>query len=117
MTLPDLGGCPVTLYSNEGGSCASCTVQMAEIEKHPGFAEVGITMLPIVMNTAEQTRLDMQRYGAVTLCLLDHGIVSQAYDTLGTGMHPGAPGQGFVLIDAGGHPALAGGLPPCGGWH
>ncbi|WP_413451260.1 hypothetical protein AA0Y32_17190 [Georgenia phoenicis] len=65
---------------------------MAEIEKEPGFPEAGITVLPIVMNTADQIRPDMQRYGA-TPYLLDDGTASQAYDTLGTGMHPGVPGH------------------------
>ena len=31
--------------------------------------------------------------------LLDDGTVSEAYDTLGKGMHAGLPGHSFVLID------------------
>ena len=38
VTLSELRGDPVILYFNEGAGCASCTVQMAEIEKEPGFA-------------------------------------------------------------------------------
>ncbi|GAA3514445.1 peroxiredoxin family protein [Georgenia daeguensis] len=102
VTLSELRGAPVVLYFNEGAGCAACTVQMAEIEKELGFAEAGITVLPIVMNTAEQIVPDMQRYGATTPYLLDDGSVSQAYDVLGTGMHAGLPGHGFVLIDAAG---------------
>lgn len=41
-------------------------------------------MLPIVMNTP---------------FLLDDGTVSEAYGTLGKGMHAGLPGHSFVLID------------------
>ncbi|MEV8027572.1 peroxiredoxin family protein [Cellulosimicrobium funkei] len=111
VTLSELRGEPVILYFNEGAGCASCTVQMAEIEKEPGFAEAGITVLPIVMNTAEQIRLDMQRYGATTPYLLDDGTVSEAYGTLGTGMHPGVPGHGFVLIDAEGNQVWQGDYP------
>ncbi|WP_324653825.1 peroxiredoxin family protein [Georgenia sp. H159] len=111
VTLSELRGEPVILYFNEGAGCASCTVQMAEIEKEPGFAEAGITVLPIVMNTAEQIRLDMQRYGATTPYLLDDGTVSEAYGTLGTGMHPGVPGHGFVLIDAQGNQLWQGDYP------
>lgn len=111
VTLSELRGDPVILYFNEGAGCASCTVQMAEIEKEPGFAEAGITVLPIVMNTAEQIRLDMQRYGATTPYLLDDGTVSEAYGTLGTGMHPGVPGHGFVLIDADGNQVWQGDYP------
>ena len=73
---------------------------MAEIEKNPGFQQAGITVLPIVMNTAEQIRPDLLRYGVSSPYLLDNGKVSQAYDVLGKGMHEGLPGHGFVLIDA-----------------
>ncbi|PFG44870.1 peroxiredoxin [Georgenia soli] len=102
VTLSDLRGGPVVIYFNEGAGCASCTVQMAEIEKEPGFAEAGITVLPIVMNTAEQIQPDLTRYGVTTPYLIDDGMVSEAYGVLGTGMHAGLPGHGFVLIDADG---------------
>ena len=83
VTLSDLRGGPVILYFNEGAGCGSCTVQMAEIEKNPGFAAAGITVLPIVMNPAEQILPDMETYGV-----------------LGKGMHEGLPGHGFVVINA-----------------
>ncbi|WP_043497092.1 peroxiredoxin family protein [Georgenia sp. SUBG003] len=102
VTLSDLRGGPVVIYFNEGAGCASCTVQMAEIEKEPGFAEAGITVLPVVMNTAAQIRPDLVRYGVTTPYLLDDGTVSEAYGVLGTGMHAGLPGHGFVLVDADG---------------
>ncbi len=102
VSLSDYRGQPVILYFNEGAGCGSCTQQMAAIEKNPGFAEAGITMLPIVMNTAEQIQPDLDTFGVTTPYLLDDGTVSQAYNTLGKGMHEGLPGHGFVLIDADG---------------
>lgn len=102
VSLSSLRGKPVLLYFNEGAGCASCTVQMAQIEKHPGFADKGITVLPIVMNTADKIVPDLRQYGVTTPYLLDDGKVSQAYDVLGKGMHEGLPGHGFVLIDANG---------------
>lgn len=102
VTLSDLRPAPVILYFNEGAGCYSCTVQMAEIEKHPGFEEAGITVLPIVMNTAEQILPDMAQFDVTTPFLLDDGTVSKAYDVLDKGMHPGLPGHGFVLIDGDG---------------
>ena len=38
VTLSDLRPSPVLIYVHEGAGCASCTMQMAEIEKNPGFA-------------------------------------------------------------------------------
>ncbi len=102
VTLSALRGTPVILYFNEGAGCGSCTAQMAEIEKHPGFAAAGIDVLPIVMNTADQILPDMKEFGVTTPYLLDDGTVSAAYDVLGKGMHEGLPGHGFVLIDADG---------------
>ncbi|MGC4153956.1 MAG: peroxiredoxin family protein [Propionicimonas sp.] len=111
VTLSALRGKPVILYFNEGAGCGSCTQQMAEIEKNPGFAEAGITVLPIVMNTAEQILPDMQVFGVTTPYLLDDGKVSAAYDVLGKGMHEGLPGHGFVLIDARGTQRWYGNYP------
>ncbi|MBB1482333.1 peroxiredoxin family protein [Tessaracoccus sp. MC1865] len=102
VTLSELRPSPVILYFNEGAGCGSCTMQMAEIEKHAGFAEAGIKVLPIVMNTAEQIQADMDQFGVTTPFLLDDGKVSKAYDVLDKGMHPGLPGHGFVLIDGDG---------------
>lgn len=72
------------------------------IEQDPDFAKVGITVLPIVMNTAEEILPDLQTYGVTSPFLLDDGTVTKKYDMLGKGMHEWLPGHGFVLIDADG---------------
>ena len=102
VSLAEYAGKPVILYFNEGAGCDSCLLQMAEIEKEPGFAEAGIEVLPIVMNTAGQINPDRERLGVRSAFALDDGTVSAAYGTLGKGMHEGLPGHGFVLVDADG---------------
>jgi len=99
VSLSDYRGKPVVLYFNEGAGCGSCTQQMAAIEKDPAFAQAGIIVLPVVMNTAAEIEPDLQRFGVKTPYLLDDGTVSKAYGVLGKGMHEGLPGHGFVLID------------------
>lgn len=111
VTLSDLRGAPVLLYFNEGAGCDACIVQMTAIENEPGFAEAGITVLPIVMNTAEQINAERERLGATSAFLLDDGAVSEEYGTLGSGMHEGLPGHGFVLIDADGQQVWSGDYP------
>ena len=111
VSLSDFRGKPVILYFNEGAGCGSCTQQMALIEQNPGFAEAGITVLPIVMNTAAQLQPDRDTFGVTTPYLLDDGTVSKAYDTLGKGMHPGMPGHGFILIDEDGNQLWHGNYP------
>ena len=103
VSLADLRGHNVLLYFNEGAGCQSCLVQMAAIEARSAeLADLDLTVLPIVMNTREQITPDMAANGVTTPFLLDDGSVSQAYGTLGRGMHAGLPGHSFVLIDASG---------------
>ena len=102
VSLAGLRGKNVLLYFSEGAGCQSCLVQMAQIEKDPGFAAAGLTVLPIVMNTREQITADMAVNGVRTPFLLDDGTVSKAYGTIGKGMHAELPGHSFVLIDKAG---------------
>lgn len=99
-TLAEHRGENVLLYFSEGAGCQSCIVQMGEMEKQAAaFEELDVTVLPIVMNSREQITADMDANGVKTPFLLDDGTVSQAYGTLGKGMHAGLPGHSFVLID------------------
>lgn len=100
--LADLRGQNVLLYFSEGAGCQSCLVQMAEIERSSQFKKSDLVVLPIVMNSREQIMKDMAANDVRTPFLLDDGTVSQAYGTLGKGMHAGLPGHSFVLIDAAG---------------
>lgn len=99
-TLAQHRGENVLLYFSEGAGCQSCIVQMGEIEKQAAaFEKLDVTVLPIVMNTREQITADMTANGVTTPFLLDDSTVSEAYGTLGKGMHAGLPGHSFVLID------------------
>ena len=103
VTLSKLRGKPVLLYFSEGAGCGACIMQMGEIEKRKAdFDALGVTVLPIVMNTKADISADMARYGVHTPFILDDGTVSKAYGTLGKGMHAELPGHSFVLIDAAG---------------
>ena len=111
LTLSDLRGRPVILYFNEGAGCASCIYQMAAIEAEPGFQEAGILVVPVVMDPVDQIRAAAEEFGVLTPFLIDDGTVSDAYGSLGTGMHPNLPGHGFVLIDADGNQVWKGDYP------
>lgn len=103
VTLSKLRGKPVLLYFSEGAGCGACLMQMGEIEKNKAaFDALGVTVLPIVMNTKADITTDMAHYGVTTPFLLDDGTASRAYGTLGKGMHADLPGHSFVLIDAAG---------------
>ena len=111
-TLAAHRGENVLLYFNEGAGCQSCIVQMGQIEKQAdAFAQENITVLPVVMNTREDILHDMELNGVTTPFLLDDGTVSEAYGTLGKGMHAGLPGHSFVLIDTEGQQRWYGEYP------
>ena len=111
-TLADHRGENVVLYFSEGAGCQSCIVQMGELEKKATeLAEANITVLPIVMNTRDQILRDTVANGVTTPFLLDDGAVSDAYGTLGNGMHAGLPGHSFVLIDTEGQQRWYGEYP------
>lgn len=111
-TLAQHRGENVLLYFSEGAGCQSCIAQMSEIEKQAdAFAKEDVTVLPIVMNTREQITADMAANGVTTPFLLDDGTVSEAYGTLGNGMHAGLPGHSFVLIDKQGEQRWYGEFP------
>lgn len=85
---------------------------LGEIEKLGAeLAEADITVLSIVMNTRAQILRDMELNGVSTPFLLDDGTVSEAYGTLGKGMHAGLPGHSFVLADAQGRQRWYGEYP------
>jgi peroxiredoxin len=111
-TLAEHRGENVVLYFSEGAGCQSCIVQMGELEKKAAeLAEANITVLPIVMNTRDQILGDTEANGVTTPFLLDDGTASDAYGTLGNGMHAGLPGHSFVLIDTEGQQRWYGEYP------
>ncbi|MGE5288590.1 MAG: peroxiredoxin family protein [Micromonosporaceae bacterium] len=101
VSLASYRGRDVVLYFNEGAGCDACFYQMRDFEQHAAqLRKAGITILPIVMNTASQIRPELTAFGLHTPYLIDAtGSVSRAYGALGKGMHAGLPGHGFVLID------------------
>jgi peroxiredoxin len=102
VSLASYRGHDVMLHFNEGAGCDACFCQMREFEQHAAqLRSAGITILPIVMNPASQIRPELAIFGLHTPYLIDStGAVSRAYGVLGTGMPPGLPGHGFVLVDA-----------------
>jgi peroxiredoxin len=102
VSLASYRGRDVVLYFSEGAGCDACFYQMKQFEQHAAqLRNAGITIVPIVMNSASQIRPDLANFGLHTPYLIDAtGSVSRAYGVLGKGMHAGLPGHGFVLIDA-----------------
>jgi peroxiredoxin len=106
ISLSDYKGQNVLLYFNEGVGCDACFYQMTSLETDSKvLSDAGITnVLPIVVNPMADAQAAVARFDLKNPWLIDGDKrVSDAYHMLGTGMHEGLPGHGFVLINAQGH--------------
>lgn len=99
VSLADYKGRNVLLYFNEGVGCDACFIEMAKLEADGGLEKAGVTIVPVVMNPADQVAAELQRFGIRTPYIVDPGgAVSSAYKTLGTGHHANLPGHTFILV-------------------
>ena len=101
VSLSDFQGRDVLLYFSEGVGCDPCFTQLRELEAHDShLQEEGLTVVPVVVNGADDVHMEMERFGLQTEFLIDTDkAVSEAYDTLGTGHHADLPGHSFVYVD------------------
>jgi len=113
VSLADFRGKDVLLYFSEGVGCDTCFYQMRDLEQNATkLSADGLTVLPIVVNPADQVRSELNRFGLRTPFLIDSDkSVSDAYDVLGTGMHENLPGHSFILVDGTGRIAWRGDYP------
>jgi peroxiredoxin len=104
VSLSDYSGKNVLLYFSEGVGCDACFYQMVDIQKNLSkFTADNTVVLPVVMNSAQDTEQAMAQFGLKTPFLIDStGQVSSEYHVLGTGMHANLPGHAFVLVNAAG---------------
>jgi peroxiredoxin len=74
---------------------------MADIERNASrMREADLTVVPIVVNAADDVRREITRFGLKTPFLIDEDkSVSEMYGVLGTGHHADLPGHGFALVD------------------
>jgi peroxiredoxin len=113
VSLADFRGHDVLLYFSEGVGCDACFYQMGELEKNAAkLSAGGLSVVPIVVNPADQVQTEMAQFGLTTPFLIDAGeSVSGAYGVIGTGMHANLPGHSFVLVDGSGRIAWRGDYP------
>jgi peroxiredoxin len=89
------------LYFSMGVGCGGCFAQIPEIE--PALSDRGIRLVSVVVDDAEITRIEAERYGATTPIALDPDrSVSEAYGMLGVYGHGDRPSHSFVRVDADG---------------
>jgi peroxiredoxin len=94
----------VLLFFNEGYGCGPCWQQSQEIQRHISELEAADTeYLVIMVDPPGLLSGEIKRWGLTMPVLTDvDRTVSEAYNTLGFGMHADKPNHTFVFIDKAG---------------
>ena len=88
------------LFFSEGVSCQACLEQIQGLQQVEGeLTKRGIQLISITPDPPGVLRQAAAAYGITTPVISDAGLsISEAFNTLGQGMHPDTPGHAFALI-------------------
>lgn len=91
------------LFFSEGVMCQACFAQIKGIEKFGAqLAKRGITLVSITPDSQGDLKQAITQYGINSPMIADDDrTMSEAFNTLGQGMHADTPGHAFALIDKG----------------
>ena len=91
------------LFFSEGVMCQACFEQIKGLEKFGAELHTrGIQLISITPDTPGDLRQAISQYGITTPMIADDDrTMSEAFNTLGQGMHGATPGHAFALIDKG----------------
>lgn len=91
------------LFFSEGVMCQACLQQIKDLERVGSqLARRGIGLVSITPDSAGDLKQVIGQYGITSPMIADGDrAMSQAFNTLGAGMHSGTPGHAFALIDRG----------------
>lgn len=91
------------LFFSEGVMCQACFEQIKGLEQvGDQLAKRGITLVSITPDSAGDLKQMIGQYGITSPMIADNDrTMSQAFNTLGAGMHADTPGHAFALIDKG----------------
>ena len=88
------------LFFSEGVMCQACLEQIQGLQQVADqLAKRGIQLVSITPDSTGELQQAAQQYGITTPLISDSNRhVSEAFNTLGKGMHADAPGHSFALI-------------------
>ncbi len=86
------------LYFSMGPGCDGCFHQIPEVEQ--ALADMGITLVPVMVDPAPRVLAEAQRFQISTPILIDTDrSVSEAYGMIGIYGHQNRPSHSFALVD------------------
>jgi peroxiredoxin len=87
------------LYFSMGVGCDGCFAQIPEIQAP--LADMGITLVPVMVQPADQVRTVADAFGIGTPILIDEDrSISEAYGMLGVYGHSDRPSHSVALVGA-----------------
>jgi Peroxiredoxin len=91
------------LFFSEGVMCQACFEQIKGLERFGAkLQKRGIQLISITPDTPGDLKQAISQYGITTPMIADDDTtMSEAFNTLGQGMHGDTPGHAFALIDKG----------------
>jgi peroxiredoxin len=91
------------LFFSEGVMCQACFEQIQGLEQVGAeLKKRGIQLVSITPDSPSDLRQAISQYGITTPVISDSDrSMSEAFNTLGQGMHADTPGHAFALIDKG----------------
>ncbi len=91
------------LFFSEGVMCQACFEQIQGLERvGSSLKHRGIQLVSITPDSPDALRQAIGQYGIRTPMISDESrAMSEAFNTLGQGMHADTPGHAFVLVDRG----------------
>lgn len=103
ITSKSLYGRKTLLFFSEGVMCQACFEQIKGLEQFGDELDRrGIQLVSITPDSPGDLRQAVSQYGITTPMIADDDRdMSQAFNTLGQGMHGDTPGHAFVLVTRG----------------
>ncbi len=103
ISSKSLYGKKTLLFFSEGVMCQACFEQIKGLERFGAeLHKRGIQLISITPDTSGDLRQAISQYGITTPMIADDDrAMSEAFNTLGQGMHGDTPGHAFALIDKG----------------
>ena len=91
------------LFFSEGVMCQPCFQQIRDLQQVGAELQSrGIQLISITPDSPNELRRAVAQFGITTPVISDADrTMSEAFNTLGQGMHGDTPGHAFVLIDRG----------------
>ena len=103
ITNTSIAGTKTLLFFSEGVMCQACFEQISGLEAIGGqLARRGIKLVSITPDSPAELRQAIDQYGIKTPMISDGDrSMSEAFNTLGRGMHADTPGHAFALVAGG----------------